>query len=407
MKLLLHLLPKLLPILLFNLIASCLYSDSSSNTPDEPPSEDTPDQRAYQHGIDLIRRPGGNYWLIWASSGNPPAGPETKGGWTHDIYYSDIDPANPEINPVTIISADEAQEPASSAINHDGNIMITNEDGYDVENVVGQRYGVYTEDFSKTALSYPQMVLTSDGGHSGHVAASGDFFVVHWSDGWDDTVAGADGIGTGEDVLIDVFDSDGVHKRTVEIATESEQKDWWPLIAGSDTVVCLAWQRYNEDDATSSLMYAVYNPATDRFEKEKTKILDNMKYYTYDVQYHASIDRFLIRGTYADNESGFVYLVDPASGEIVDTVTDLAPIPRESQSAASLNGSTIKVVYPTYPNGAEVLSVTSSTIALKQTVSGTTSWSSVGTDGYLKDDNTAVFFSLAKTGLKTVTFEIN
>jgi hypothetical protein len=376
-----------------NLVLSCSRVD------------DQADQREYQHGIDLVRKLDGNYWLIWASSGNPPTGPNADGSWTHDIYYSVIDPLDPVITPVTIISEDEAQEPASSAINNNGNIMITNEDGFDIENWVGQRYGVYTENLEATTYSYPQMVY--DGGHSGHVAACGSYFVVHWSDDWDDSVAGADGIGTGMDVLIDIFDADGTPVRTVDLATETDQRDWWPLIAGSDTSVCMAWQRYNDDDATSSLMYAVYNPFTDTFIMSKTQILENMKYYTYDVQYYHSIDRFLIRGTYAGNESGFAYLINPANGLIVDYVTDLAPVQRECQPAASLTGSTIEVVYPTYPNGAEVLSVTASTVEFSQTVSGTTNWSYIGTDGYLQDANTAIFFSLSNAGIRTVSFTID
>ncbi len=386
-----------------NLILSCSRSNADSSP--TPHVDKQADERGYQHGIDLLKKSDGKYWLIWASSGNPPTGPDANGRWTQDIYYSLIDPSNPVITPVTIISKDEAQEPASSAINNNGKIMITNEDGFDIQNSVGQRYGVYTDNLEATTYSYPQMVY--DGGHSGHVAACGNFFVVHWSDDWDDSVAGADGIGTGKDVLIDIFDHDGVRVRRVNLATETDQRDWWPLIAGSDTHVCMAWQRYNNDNATSSLMYAVYNPSTDSFIKPKTQILENMKYYTYDVQYYLSIDRFLIRGTYADNQSGFAYLINPSTGEIVDSKTSLAPIQRGCQPAASLTGTSIKVVYPTYPNGVEVLSVTASTVAVSQTVSGTTNWSYIGTDGFLKDANTALFFSLSKTGIKTVSFTID
>lgn len=420
MKYLSHLFFMAVFAILFSVAASCSDSGSSSNNTTDPTEDE--DCRSYQHGIDLVKKTDGNYWLIWASSGNPPTGPDADWCWTHDIYYSAIDRENPLISPFIIIEEDEAQEPASSAIARDGsnNIMITNEDGYNVDDYdVGQRYGVYTEELDDvkpyTADSATNTVAL--GGHSGHVAACGNYFVVHWSDGWDDSIEGADGIGTGEDVLLDVYDTSGNHVRRVELATDTDERDWWPLIAGSNSVVCMAWQRYNDDDATSSLMYAVYNPDPDTnpstnvgtFVIPKTNLdsLDNMKYYTYDVQYYESIDRFMIRGTYAGNESGFAYLINPSTGAIVDSKTDLAPIQRECQSAASLSGASVTVVYPTYPNGVEILSVTASTITLTKKVSGTTNWSYIGTDGYLKDANTAVFFTLSTIGVKTVTVSID
>jgi len=116
------------------------------------------DERQYQHGVDIVPRGDGNYWLIWSSSGNPPTGPDPSGSWTHDIYYSLIQPANPSINPVTIISNNEAQEPASSAVSADGNLMITNEDGWNVANNVGQRYGVYRASDFGNVKAYPNMI---------------------------------------------------------------------------------------------------------------------------------------------------------------------------------------------------------------------------------------------------------
>jgi len=101
--------------------------------------------------------------------------------WTHDIFYSDIDPHNPKISPIKIISNPEAQEPASSAISDDGHIMITMEDGWNAKNVVAQRYGLYDQSMNPVK-PYPNTAL--DGGHSGHVAASGNRFVIFYSEGW-------------------------------------------------------------------------------------------------------------------------------------------------------------------------------------------------------------------------------
>ncbi len=155
------------------------------------------DLREYQHGIDFLPRRAGGYWLIWSSSGIPPLGASNDGSWTHDIYYSIVNPQSPALSPVKIISNPEAQEPASSAMADDGHIMITMEDGWNADNVVAQRYGVYDQNMNPVN-PYPNMVL--DGGHSGHVAAVGNRFVVFYSEGWVEG-GGVDNLGSGDDVM--------------------------------------------------------------------------------------------------------------------------------------------------------------------------------------------------------------
>lgn len=362
------------------------------------------DTRSYQHGIDFVQKTNGSYWLIYSSSV-----PYWE-AWTHDIYYKAIDPANPPSNPesgaINLISRDEAQEPASSAMTTDGHIMITNEDGWNVTNWVSQRWGLYNEDLSPTDKAYPQMI--KDGGHSGHVAAVDNYFVIHWSDDWKDDVPGADGIGVGCDVLIDIFTSTGTLIRSVDVGIDDGWDDdvheWWPIIAGSKTQACLVWQRYVAGDQYCDLMYSLYNPSTNTFVKTRIKLAGTVKYYTYDVQYLPVIDRFIIHGTYY-NGGGFAYLIN-ASGTIVAQNTSLPDGVREMQPAMRNFGATSILVYPRYPNGAIVLAVTASSITLNTTLAGDYDWQWMGTDGIFTDDQSVYFASLSTTGIKTRTFTL-
>ena len=187
------------------------------------------DDRSYQHGINFLQRPDNQWLLIWSSSGNPPTGKDKNGSWTHDIYSSLIDPQNPIIRPTTLISNPEAQEPASSAITDDGYTMITMEDGWNTNRNVAQRYAVY-DPLMKAIKPYPQLIL--DGGHSGHVAAVKNRFVVFYSDEWVQG-GGVDNLGSGDDVLAKVYSRLGNLEHTVPIAVGKKSRDWWPLVSGS------------------------------------------------------------------------------------------------------------------------------------------------------------------------------
>ena len=356
------------------------------------PSFAQEDLREYQHGIDFIPRNDTSYWLIWSSSGNPPQGAGTDGSWTHDIFYSDIDPHNPKISPIKIISNPEAQEPASSAISDDGHIMITMEDGWNAKNVVAQRYGLYDQSMNPVK-PYPNTAL--DGGHSGHVAASGNRFVIFYSEGWVDD-GGVDNLGSGDDVMLKVYDSTGNYERESNISVGSAYRDWWPMIAGSHNCVMLLWQRFVNGQEYADLMYSVYNPATGQTVKGNTRLTKQVKYYTYDVQYIPSIDRFLVAGAYASG-GGYSFLINN-NGDVTAINKNLPALIREAQPAVKQSGSAAFVVYPKQPNGLYVLSLSDSSITLNNEISDSYSWRYMGTDGIFTDTNSVYFVSLSKTG---------
>ncbi len=374
-------------------IADDIYeeSDITKTICQNPPISS--DYREYQHGIDFIQKNDSIYYLIWASSGIYPSGAKADGSWTHDVYYAEININHPRVNAKLLISADEAQEPPSSAVSVDGNIFITMEDGYKVKNGIGQRYAVYNSNM-QAVKDYPNMIF--DGGHSAHVASVGDLFVVFWSNDWDDSVPGADGIGTGLDVLLDVYSSSGNFIHRAKVATD-DNRDWWPIIAGSNDNVCLVWQRYQQGDKYSMLMYSIYNPKTGIFIKESKEIENHLRYYTYDVQYYPKIQRFLIVGAYY-NGGGFAILLDD-NGNIIDKITDIPEIIREAQGVATNIGENVLVAYAKQAEGIMLFDVSKNKIKLLTTISDSYKWFGIGTDGIFLNDTSLYMINLSPCGL--------
>ncbi|ABC30923.1 conserved hypothetical protein [Hahella chejuensis KCTC 2396] len=360
------------------------------------------DMREFQHGVDFVRRADGKYVLIWSSSGSPLEPKEADGDeWIHDVYYSHIDPKNPQLDPVTLISAPLAQEPASSAINDDGHIMVTMEDAWNTENVLAQTFGLYDSDMSPIK-AYQQVVY--DGGHSGHVAAAGKRFVVFYSDEWVDG-GGVDDLGSGDDVMMAVYDTHGelLHERHVAVGDRT--RDWWPLAAGSDRRALLVWQRFVDGKSYARLMYRMYDPVSDKWVKGETELVKTQEYYTYDVQYIDAIDRFLVTGAYS-NGGGFAFLI-AADGSITARNTSLPPLVREAQPAIRTVNGKLLAVYPAAPDRLMVLSLTKTSISLEKRIPVDYRWSYIGTDGIFLDDGTVYFVSLSANGPKQLKVSVN
>ncbi len=356
------------------------------------------DLRSYQHGIDFVPLPDGTHYLFWSTTANPPF--SSRGSWPHDVHYSKIDPADPVIEPTLFIAKPEAQEPVSAAITDNGRLMLSFEDGWDTPNTVAQRYGVYDVDLAPVR-PYPQMVF--DGGHSGHVAAVGNRFVVFYSDEWVDG-GGVDELGSGDDVLVKVYDSDGQEERAVDVAVGSATRDWWPLVAGSGDRAALVWQRFVDDRLYADLMVAVLNPETGEWIQPPSRLDKQVQYYTYSVEYVATIDRFLVTGTYKTG-GGFAYLLNGA-GQVTAANTLLLPIVRESQPVIQAVAGGALAVQAMAPSGVMVLWLTPDSITLNQTIAGDHEWQYIGTDGIFTDPETVYMVSLSDKGLIEKQFSI-
>ena len=392
----------LIPILM--LLVSCNSSNNSPSpsVPDSLPPGGQDDPRSYQHGVDFIKRSDGSYVLVWSSSGNPPLGVDLNGEWRHDVYYSIIDPNYPLITPVKLISYPYAQEPVSSAINPNGHIMITMEDSWRAQNELSQTYAVYDENLNPIK---PYQNKVFEGGHSGHVSSVGNNFIVFYSEGWVDG-GGVDNLGSGDDVLLNLYDSDGELIETKDVAVGDADRDWWPLVTGSNRHALLAWQRFVEGKTSSILMLAVYDPLTNEWVKAANEIAEEVKYYTYDIEYLDTIDRFLVSGSY-ENGGGFSFLLSQ-EGDIISKNLALPSIVREAQPALkNMDNGTVKVVYPTMPNQLAVLSVSRSSIILEDVISVDHDWSIAGIDGIFLRDNAMYFVSLLPAGLKEVYVDLN
>ena len=401
-------------------IASCELDSEGGSSYSSSRAVEYPDLRDRQHGIDLLKLNNGNYYLVWSSNANPPSA-----GWSHNIFYSNINPASPTISPVTWISATEAQEPASSAINASGTkILCTWEDGNNAENEIAQRYFISGATLGGTAsTNYSNAKLFLDGGHSGHVAAVGDYFVSTWVEGWTNNDDGVDGLGSGNDVYVSVNDAAGTLTRNnVSVATGRE---WWSDVAGSSTKALVIWQSFVSGQQYANLKMMIYDPATGTKGSVQT-IMNNVLYYHYSVRYIPAIDRFLIMASKdggAGSNSGRLcsggkaFLVDN-SGTITASLNLTNGVIRESQSIVSGSRAAqtaLKNGQSVFGNnssggalgGLTVLDLTASSIGVSQEINDSYAWEYMGNDGYFKDPSTVVVFALSQTGIATKTFTIS
>lgn len=359
------------------------------------------DQRSYQHGVDFIRLRDGTYYLFWSSSGNPPAGAQANGDWSHNIYYSKIDPSSPQIQPVEFIAKPEAQEPVSAAIAADGHILLTMEDGWNARNTIAQRYGVYDNNL-EPIKPYPNDVL--DGGHSGHAASVGNTFVIFYSDDWVEG-GGVDDLGTGDDVFVRVYDTNGEPLYKTDVAAGDATRDWWPLAAGSERTALLVWQRYIDGEEYADLMYAVLNPSSGELISKPKPLGIHVKYYTYSCTFISGINRFLVLGT--DNKAnGFGFLLSE-TGSIISKNNELPPIVRESQQAVFASDNLAMIAFPMAPYGMALLSADENAVTYRQTYEDYYAWGYAGTDGIFLNETTVYFINLSPSGLVEKIFRID
>jgi len=361
------------------------------------------DLREYQHGIDFIPLSNGLYYLFWASQGNPPSLQyEISGNWQSDIYVSIIDPGNPVVRPQVFTTETEAQEPVSAAITNDGHIMVINEDGWNTQNQVAERYGVYDNGLNGVK-PYPQMVY--DGGHSGHVRSVGNNFVAFWANNWIDG-GGVCNLGSGDDVLAYTYDSSGNLLKKVNVAVSTQTRDWWPILAGSQTRAALIWQRYVDNQTYATLMISVLDVASGKLVADQVQLQTHIQYYTYSVEYIPAVDRFLVLGTYYGTGTGFAYLIDE-NGNITGSNLSLpSGIIRESQSVVSNQNGHAYVVQAKTPSGLMVLDVTASTITWAGTVEDPYLWEYAGVAGIFVAANKVYMVALSDKGLIPRIFTI-
>ena len=93
--------------------------------------------------------------------------------------------------------------------------------------------------------------------------------------------------------------TDGTGIVTKDIAAGGKTRDWWPVTASSvkQDKSIIVWQRYVKKHTYSKLMYALYDPVTNKV-LSRARVGDyKVKYYNYSVTYLESIDRYVLTAT--------------------------------------------------------------------------------------------------------------
>jgi hypothetical protein len=344
------------------------------------------DHRAWQHGVDLVKV-GDRLLLVWGSAGNPPR-PKLGGDWPHDVYYAWID--GEKADPQVLVSRPEAQEPPSAAINSRGTILMTSEDGY---GGIHQRAGLWDSGL-RVLRKYPFTVRR--GGHSGHVAAMGDRFLVAYGEGWAEGGGFLDR-GTGRDIHARIVENDGRLRGEVALATG--RRDSWPLVAGSDRNWLVVWQRY----PGLTLHFALVG-ASGRVARQG-RIIDGLPLrYAYDVAFSPQLACYVVAG--ASGDEGFVALLD-LGGDVVHLQRGLPPLASESRIVLGLDGGQAIGVYPVRPRGVAVLRLSAGAVSLARLADHPHHWDYMGTAGAFVAPGRMLFATLTTAGLKLIPFSLH
>jgi hypothetical protein len=358
---------------------------SAAAAPDE-------DHRAWQHGIDLLRI-GDKLLLVWGSPGNPPLA-NPGGDWQHDIYTAWINPtvdaAALPLEPRRLVSRPEAQEPPSAAINSRGAILVTSEDGSDDIN----QYAGLWDSSLRVLRKYP--IEIRRGGHSGHVAALGENFLVAYGEGWVDGGGFLDR-GTGKDIYVRSVGPDG--KPGSESKLSSGHRDGWPLVAASDRNWLVVWQRYPEMTLQSALISGAGNVIVQH------RIIDAMPVrYAYDVEYAPALGVYVVAGS--TGEEGFVALVG-RNGELLKLQRGLPPMASESRIIIGRDGAQTIAVYPVRPRGVAVVRLSANAVELVRLIDHPYAWDYAGTTGVFIAPAQILFATLSTTGVRLIAVKIS
>ncbi|MBU9580685.1 hypothetical protein KTE26_19805 [Ralstonia mannitolilytica] len=358
-----------------------------------------PDPRQYMHGIGAVPAGAPNTFnVFFSSSGLPPRGADRSGSWPHDVYVAQWHADTGKLDtPRIFIQKPEAQEPVSVARNRAGQVMVSFEDGWNAPENVNQRFGIY-DTALRPIKAYPQQV--ESGGHSGHIAAVGDRFVVFYSDGWVNG-GGVDNLGSGNGVYVKVYDGRGRRLHSVDIA--DGRREWWPMVAGGSTHALLAWQQFVPDRTEANLKIAILDPATGRVNGEQL-LHQHVQYYTYSVTWMPAIERFLLVGVAKGN--GFADLID-STGKVRASIPCMPATVREAGIAVN-----DRTAYTPAADG-RLLQLQAGPDSL--TLSGTLSnadgkparWRPVGSIGLLRTSGTLDWLSLTEQGLEQLHFDPN
>ncbi|WP_199103383.1 hypothetical protein [Aquitalea sp. ASV11] len=355
------------------------------------------DLRSFMHGVvALPTAQNGHYDVFFSSAGLPPRGEDAQGRWQHDVYllhwHSD---EAVQGQPQILIARPEAQEPVSAARNSRGHVMLTFEDGWNSKDEVSQRYAVY-DAAMRPIKPYPQTAVS--GGHSGHVAAVGERFVLFYSDGWVDG-DGVNGQGSGNGVYAQVYDGQGEILQSIDVV--DEERAWWPMLAGGERTALLVWQQITDGQKTGQLNMAVLDPQRGSLSDIRLLSAD-LQLYHYNLAWLPAVSRFVVLATIKGQ--GMAWLLDSA-GQLKARLDCLPATVRES--GLMVSGTT--VFTPTADGRLMQLAAGPDSLQLqgllRESKGRPVPWRPVGSVGLPRRDGRLDWLSLTERGVQWWQFD--
>ena len=359
------------------------------------PAPDGDDERRFMHGIGRADAGNGKTWVFFSSSGLPPRGANRDGSWPHDVYIGEWSPGEPHVSRVRVfIERPEAQEPVSVAQNVSGNIFITFEDGWNARRTISQRYGVYRKNLVPI-MPYPKDV--ESGGHSGHVAAVGERFVVFYSADWAEG-GGFNDLGTGGGVYANVYDGRGRMLWHVDVAVHGRED--WPVVAGSPRRALLLWQKYTPDGTVALLEYALLDLRSRKLNRPASRMDPfRVQHYAYASAYVPDIARFIVVAT-LHSGSAVAFLIDEA-GRRTAQLDCLPAVVRES--GIGVLGAAAYL--PTQDGRLMALALEGDRITLRGTQRAPFAWGNTGNIAMANGSGGLHVVSLSPDGLREADFD--
>lgn len=354
---------------------------------DTPALAETVDLRQYAHGISYVENPVSHKsCLIWSDAYKK--GVDRDGSWTHDVYRMTLNPNKPKLHSAKrIIKADEAQEPASASCTDDGMMIVTFEDGNDAGDYeLAQRYAIYDKRM-KAVKKYPATIAM--GGHSGHAASTAKNHLVFWSEGWIDG-GGVDDLGSGDDLYLTAMDSKGDNAKTIDVAVSDKTRDWWPMIAASESRALLVWQRYLDDKDYAQLCTAMYDPASG--DLKTMSVNEKAHYYNYNAVYLKNLHLFAVNVTTVDKDG--VLLLINENGQTVRRIDKCKAFVREASPAIKYTDDGVKLYYPVCNSDVECISIKNNLTAKSRILSGNYDWPECGVAGFTDNKGNPWFAAL-------------
>ncbi|KAI9021991.1 hypothetical protein DFJ74DRAFT_706890 [Hyaloraphidium curvatum] len=312
----------------------------------------------YGHGVDAVYDESSGRYLVVYSLNTAAAG----AAWRHDVRGFFVDPGRGNATaPFDLAATGNAKEPSSAAVSSAGRLLVTAEEGAKADGwdalpaaaalQTSQSFGVWDLRGLAAGANGPPPVTRLwgaadiEGGHSGHVSALGEDFLIAYGEGR--TAVQDDGAGLGPLVGNTVrawrVASDGSLKEpgplVVSPDTGGEAKDFWPLVASSADAGnwIVVWQRYPSRQLWSQLVSSAGQVLAD---PGAVLVASNIMWYHYTVEYSRQLDRFLVLGRMVEAQypasaqplgstGGFLASISPKTGEIDFISTGLLSPVRE------------------------------------------------------------------------------